>query len=206
MELRVSSRSRVFREKNAMALPDTNDEMMVPWSNLLLVVLRAFSVCVLVVVSSNIHLLFRCAVQVQCGNARRIDARRSSRTFRHTFHSSSTQLTDCQGSRSRPTPPPPPYSLTPSLSPPPSQLPSHPTQAKPSQTASSSLTALYENIMSADAQTIRVLQDTLQAQQETIRAQGLMIQKMREVIEEMEWNGEVEVEVEEGWSGGKSGG
>jgi hypothetical protein len=60
--------------------------------------------------------------------------------------------------------------------------------------------------MSADAQTIRVLQDTLQAQQETIRAQGLMIQKMREVIEEMEWNGEVEVEVEEGWSGGKSGG
>jgi len=44
--------------------------------------------------------------------------------------------------------------------------------------------------MSADAQTIRVLQDTLVVQQETIRAQGVMIRKMRGVIEEIEWDGD----------------
>ncbi|CBX94175.1 predicted protein [Plenodomus lingam JN3] len=42
---------------------------------------------------------------------------------------------------------------------------------------------LYENIMLADAETIKVQQETLEAQQEVVRSQAHIIQQMRDILE-----------------------
>lgn len=65
--------------------------------------------------------------------------------------------------------PPPPYSIDP----PKTDSKVHP----------DSVMQLYENIMLADAETIKVQQETLEAQQEVVRSQAHIIQQMRDILE-----------------------